>query len=88
MSRRWEDLVGENGLALIGSYLRLIDFCITQLKAQGPSRTCHESKEEKEENLVGEDLLALIERAEQLVEGLQRESSLLTTYWSESTVSS
>jgi len=30
-----------------GSYLRLIDFCITQLKAQGPSRTCHESKEEK-----------------------------------------
>jgi len=30
-----------------GSYLRLIDFCITQLKAQGPSRTCNESKEEK-----------------------------------------
>jgi len=29
-----------------GSYLRLIDFCITQLKAQGPSRTCNESKEE------------------------------------------
>ena len=27
-------------------YLRLIDFCITQLKAQGPSRTCNESKEE------------------------------------------
>jgi len=26
--------------------LRLIDFCITQLKAQGPSRTCNESKEE------------------------------------------
>ena len=23
-----------------GSYLRLIDSCITQLKAQGPSRTC------------------------------------------------
>ena len=32
-----------------GSYLRLIDFCITQLKAQGPSRTCNESKEEEEE---------------------------------------
>jgi len=28
--------------------LRLIDFCITQLKAQGPSRTCNESKEEAE----------------------------------------
>ena len=30
-----------------GSYLRPIDSCITQLKAQGPSRTCNESKEEK-----------------------------------------
>ena len=30
-----------------GSYLRLIDSCITQLKAQGPSRTCNESKEKK-----------------------------------------
>ena len=29
------------------SYLRLIDSCITQLKAQGPSRTCNESKEEE-----------------------------------------
>ena len=29
-----------------GSYLRLIDSCITQLKAQGPSGTCNESKEE------------------------------------------
>jgi len=28
------------------SHLRLIDSCITQLKAQGPSRTCNESKEE------------------------------------------
>jgi len=26
--------------------LRLIDSCITQVKAQGPSRTCNESKEE------------------------------------------
>ena len=30
-----------------GSYLRLIDSRITQLKAQGPSRTCNESKEEE-----------------------------------------
>ena len=29
--------------------LRLNDSCITQLKAQGPSRTCNESKEEEEE---------------------------------------
>ena len=29
-----------------GSYLRLIDSCITQRKAQGPSRTCDESTEE------------------------------------------
>ena len=35
-----------------GSYLRLIDSCITQHKAQGPSRTCHESKEEEEGRLV------------------------------------
>ena len=28
-----------------GSYCRLLDSCITQLKAQGPSRTCNESKE-------------------------------------------
>ena len=33
------------------TYLRLIDFCITQLKAQGPSRTCDESKEEEEDTL-------------------------------------
>jgi len=31
-----------------GSYLRLIDSCITQLQAQGPSRTCNESKGEEE----------------------------------------
>ena len=30
-----------------GSYLRRIDSCITPLKAQGPSRTCNESKEER-----------------------------------------
>ena len=31
-----------------GSYLRLIDSCITQLEDQGPFRTCNESKEEEE----------------------------------------
>jgi len=35
-----------------GSYLRLIDSCITQLKDQGPSRTCNESKEEEEEEEI------------------------------------
>ena len=30
-----------------GSYLRPIDSCITQLKAQGPSMTCDESKHAK-----------------------------------------
>ena len=32
-----------------GSYFRLIDSCITQLKAHGPSRTCNESEEEEED---------------------------------------
>ena len=36
------------GATFLGSYLRLIDSCITQIKAQGPSRTCDESKEEDE----------------------------------------
>ena len=36
-----------------GSYLTLIDSCITQLKAQGPSRTCNESKEEEKTLCVG-----------------------------------
>jgi len=31
-----------------GSYVRLIDYCITQLKDQAPSRTCNESKEEED----------------------------------------
>ena len=34
-----------------GSYSRLIDSCITQLKAQGPSRTCNESKDERKEEV-------------------------------------
>jgi len=32
-----------------GSYLRLIDSCITQLEVQGPYRTCNESNEQEEE---------------------------------------
>ena len=42
-----------------GSYLRLIDVCITQLKAQGPSRTCNESEEEEEDSpgLLGQSPL-------------------------------
>ena len=32
-----------------GSFLTLMNPCITQLEAQGPSRTCNESKEEREE---------------------------------------
>jgi len=39
-----------------GSYLRLIDSCITQLKAQRPSRSCNESTEEEEEALLLEFL--------------------------------
>ena len=34
-----------------GSYLRLIDSCITQLKAREPSRTCNESKEEEKKTV-------------------------------------
>jgi len=51
-----------------GSYLRLIDFCITQLKAQGPSRTCNESKEEEEEE---EETVPEVRR------GAQRRAALL-----------
>ena len=34
-----------------GSYLRLIDLCVTQLKVQGPSRTCNEGKEEEKKQV-------------------------------------
>jgi len=33
----------------VGSYVRLIDSCITQLEAQGPSMTCNEIKKGEEE---------------------------------------
>ena len=32
----------------VGSYLRRIDSCITQLTAEGPAKTCTESEEERE----------------------------------------
>ena len=44
--------LGHNNEA--GSYLRLIDSCITQLKAQGPSRTCNESNEKKKKKVTRE----------------------------------
>jgi len=47
-----------------GSYLRLIDSCATQLKAQGPSRTCNKSKKKKK----GSDL-QLLHRNEQRFRG-------------------
>ena len=37
---------------IAGLYLRLIDSCITQLKALGRSRTCHESQEEEEATIL------------------------------------
>ena len=36
-----------------GSYLRLIDCCTNELKAQGPSRTCNESQKEEEKKKEG-----------------------------------
>jgi len=44
------DAAGNRGVVVTeaGSHLGLINSCITQLKAQGPSRTCGESKEEED----------------------------------------
>ena len=39
-----------------GSYVRRIHSCITQLKAQGPSRMLNESKEEAEEDIRVADI--------------------------------
>ena len=44
------------------SYLRLIDSSTTQLKAQGPSRTCNESKKEEAHTLCAAPLLLLYSR--------------------------
>ena len=34
------------------SWTRLVDFCITQVKLQGLSRTCNESKEEEKKKKI------------------------------------
>ena len=49
--QRQHHLPSEGGVSPLSSdvYFRLIDSCITQFKAQGPYRTCNESKEEEEE---------------------------------------
>ena len=70
-----------------GSYLRLIDSGITQLKAQGPSRTCNESKEE-ERNLGDRRLRGTVRRERTVLSPGEIVNPLLTTYWSESTLSS
>jgi len=48
------------------SYLRRIDSCITQLKAQAPARTCNESKEE-EAGCRGVGLSGFREKREQRI---------------------
>jgi len=54
--RRFSAKAENRGVVVIevGSYLRLIDYYVTQLKAQGPSRTCNESKEDEEVGYRGE----------------------------------
>jgi len=67
-----------------GSYLRLIDSCITQLKAQGPSRICTASKEEERSTRPAPPRSRASPTCQ---EGrCKRERSLMTTYWSESTL--
>jgi len=68
-----------------GSYSRLIDSCITQLKAQGPSRTCNESKEEE----VRVDQTGVVELPAVIVEAAlalrhppaRRRTTLQTVQW-------
>ena len=52
-----------------GSCLRLIDSCIAQLKAQGPSRICNESKEEEERRTWAKGVL-----------GVKSNTPILVTY--------
>jgi len=63
-----------------GSYLRLIGSCVTQLKAQGPSRTCNESKEEEgtEQDLVVQLLPHLVHLLQESVPSETLESLLIT----------
>ena len=61
-----------------GSYSRLIDSCITQLEAQGPSRTCNESKEEEAEDIGGgARLIARLLRTMRERRSLYRGTSLI-----------
>ena len=46
----------------VGSHLRLIESCTTQLEAQGPSRTCNESKEDEEDHRRWEPSLGVREQ--------------------------
>ena len=46
-------MAGDWWTPLTGSYLRLLQSCITHLTAQGPSRTCDESKGPRREELTG-----------------------------------
>ena len=46
--------------------MRSIDFCITQFKAQGPARTCNESKEEDEKG--SNDAPELLSRSTALID--------------------
>ena len=47
-----------------GLVFELVDSCITQLKAQGPSKTCNQSTEEEKEEACAAlgDALVLIKR--------------------------
>ena len=48
--------------------MRLIDSCITQVKAHGPSRTCHESKFQEEEEVLNTSALLLEEHWEEVMQ--------------------
>jgi len=65
--------------------LRLIDSCITQLTAQGPSRTCNESQAEEEDDTadVAAGALSEVEAVKRLDDeryvALQQKSACLLT---------
>ena len=62
----------------LGSYFRFIDSCTTQLEAQGPSRTCHENKEEKTEEALGFRRIRLDDGIPVIASGGQYSSSFLS----------
>ena len=61
--------LGRGACSEAGSYLRLIDSCITQLKARGPSRTCNESKEEEGEAPVPLGAVAFLPQKAEVLQG-------------------